>query len=271
MKMSKLSLGRLFAILVLLFTLASCAQGFKITTTIIPLAIGDSTVDLVLHETGIPGLTYLNIHDDENTCVKAALDMIKRYGGRVFELQHGNKRNITFQLDDVTYEFDPNRIYNDAGIAATLERFGPVNDDAIAAVRMFAEALLQQVKPEDLIVFITLHNNEPRDNYSINLFTSGGSYAGDAQGVLVSKKSDPNDLYFVTDAYLFNILSQYDRNVVLQDNENVADDGSLSVWSARHQIPYANIEVQEGHRRVQAQMIKLLHDIYISSNTTSLP
>ena len=57
----------------------------------------------------------------------------------------------------------------------------------------------------------------------------------------------------------------------LQDNEQLTDDGSLSVWSAQHQILYANIEVQDGHRCVQAEMIQLLHDLYFQNIELSVP
>jgi len=262
MNLNKLRLGISIAIVGLFLSLSSCVTGYEIKTTQIPLSIGDSTVDLILHDSAAPGLTYLNIHDDENTCVRAALDTIKRYGGRVFELKHSGTRNITFTLDGVEYEFDPNRIYSDVGIAATLERFGPVSDEAIVAVRSFGDELLQQIKPDELIVFVTLHNNEPSDNYSVNRFAAGGDYASEAQQVSVNTEIDPNDFYFVTEYNHFIQLSQNDQNVVLQDNENVTDDGSLSVWSAQHQIPYINIEVQEGHRRFQAGMLQLLHELY---------
>ena len=269
--MKTLRLGYVSVFLGLCLGLSSCSTGYKIETTYIPLSIGDTTVNLVLHDTAAPGLTYLNIHDDENTCVKAALDIIRQHGGRVFELKHSGTRNIIFVLGGVEYEFDPNRMFSDAGITASLERFGPVSDEAIVAVRWFADELLQQIKPDELDVFVTLHNNEPGDNFSVNRYTADGYYSREALLVSVSNDVDPNDFYFVTDNDLFIQLSQNDQNVVLQDNEHVTDDGSLSVWSAQHQILYANIEVQDGHRRVQAEMIQLLHDLYFPNIELSVP
>ena len=270
MKMNKLRLGISIIILGLFLSLNSCVP-YEIKTTHIPLSIGDSTVDLVLHESAAPGLTYLNVHDDENTCIQAALYMIRQNGGRLFELKHSGTRNITFTLNGVEYEFDPNRIFSDTGIEASLERFGPVSEEAIVAVRSFADELLLQIKPDELIIFVTLHNNNPRDNYSVYRFTDDGDYANEAQQVSISNKMDPNDFYFVTDYDLFIQLSQNNQNVVLQDNEHMTDDGSLSVWSAQHQILYANIEVQDGHRCVQAEMIQLLHHLYFPNIELSVP
>lgn len=271
MKMNKLHLGISIAIFGLFLSLSSCVPGYEIKTTHIPLSIGDSTVDLVIHETAAPGLTYLNIHDDENTSVRAALCTIKRHGGRVFELKHPGARNIIFILDGVKYEFDPNRMFSDAGIAASLERFSSVSDEAIVAVRLFADELLRQINPAELNVLVTLHNNEPRDNYSVQSYTADGDYASEAQQVSVNNEIDPNDFYFVTDYNIFIQLSQNEQNVVLQDNEHVTDDGSLSVWSAQHQIPYVNIEAQVGHLRSQAGMIQLLHDLYFPDSELGEP
>lgn len=261
MTMKNIHLRISIAIFGLSFTLSSCAPGFELKTTHIPLPIGDSTIDLVLHESTAPGLTYLNLHDDENTSVRAALYVLKRYGGRVFELKHSGLRNITFRLDGIRYEFDPNRMFNDQGCAASLERFGSVSDAAIAAVRLFANGVLQQIKPAELDVIVTLHNNE-RGGYSVLSYTADGGLASEAQLVNVNLEIDPDDFYFVTDHYLYNRLRQLEQNVVLQDNVHVTDDGSLSVWSAQQQLPYINIEAQNGHRRWQADMIQRLHLLY---------
>jgi hypothetical protein len=257
-------------ILGLSITLASCEQGHEITATRIPLPIGDSTVDLVLHETSIPGLTYLNLHDDENTSVRAALDVIRRHGGRVLELKHSGARNVTFELDGIKYEFDPNRMFNDQGAAASLERFGPVNDAAISAVSSFTDDVLQQIMPLEPNVIVTLHNNE-RSRYSVLSYLPDGNYASEALHVHVGEGIDPDDFYFVTDLDLYDQLRQAELNVVLQDNVHMTDDGSLSVWSAQHQLPYVNVEAQDGHRRSQADMIVFLHMLFFPSRESGAP
>ena len=53
----------------------------------------------------------------------------------------------------------------------------------------------------------------------------------------------------------FDFFRSKNFNVVLQ-NENAGDDGSLSVFCQKNQIPYINIEAQNGHKEKQMQMIK---------------
>lgn len=270
MNMNWFRLSTRIVILGLSIILASCVQGHEITTTRIPLPIGDSTVDLVLHQTSLLGLTYLNLHDDENTSVRAALDVIRQHGGRVFELKHSGARNVTFELDGIKYEFDPNRMFNDQGAAASLKRFGPVSDAAISAVSSFADATLQQIMPPESNLVVTLHNNE-RSGYSVLSYLADGSFASEALHVHVGEGIDPDDFYFITDLDLYDQLRQADLNVVLQDNIQVTDDGSLSVWSAQHQLPYVNIEAQDGHRRSQAEMILFLHELFFPSRESGAP
>jgi hypothetical protein len=257
-------------ILGLSIILSSCAQGYEITSTKIHLPIGESEVDLVLHQTSVPGLTYLNLHDDENTSVRAALDVIRQHGGRVFELKHSGARNITFELDGIKYEFDPNRMFNSQGAAASLERFGPVGDAAISAVSAFADEVLQQIMSHEAYVIVTLHNND-QSGYSVLSYLPDGSYASEALRVHVGEGLDPDDFYFVTDPDLYDQLQQADLNVVLQDNVNVTNDGSLSVWSTHHQFPYVNVEAQDGHRRSQANMIMFLHELFFPSGDFGVP
>jgi hypothetical protein len=247
------------------FMLVACEQGHEITTMRIPLPIGDSTVDLVLHETSVPGLTYLNLHDDENTSVRAALDVIRRHGGRVMELKHSGARNVTFDLDGIEYEFDPNRMFNIHGASASLERFGPESNAAVTAVSAFADEVLQHILPPEPNVMVTLHNN-PGRGYSVLSYLPDGNYAGEAQHVHVGEGIDPHDFYFVTDLDLYNQLQQAELNAVLQDNVRMTDDGSLSVWSAQNQLPYVNVEAQDGHRRSQADMIVFLHRLFFPSS-----
>jgi hypothetical protein len=44
-------------------------------------------------------------------------------------------------------------------------------------------------------------------------------------------------------------------HIVLQDNTNVTDDGSLSVFCARGGIDYVNVEAEHGHLVRQLKMM----------------
>ena len=51
--------------------------------------------------------------------------------------------------------------------------------------------------------------------------------------------------------------------MILQDNENCIDDGSLSVYCGKRNIPYANVEAEDGHLTEQifliSELIKHVH------------
>ena len=250
--------------------LPACVPKYAITTTYMPLQLGDTTVNVVLHEAATPGLTYLNIHDNENTSVAAALDVIGEYGGRVIELKHSGDRNITFHLSDTTYEFDPNRMFTEQGRITTLEQFSDATDEALAVVRAFADEVLQRLDPAGLDVVVTLHNTA-QGTYSVFVYTPGGDHEKEAEISYVSDKRDPNDFYFVTDYDTYEQLSRLEHNVVLQDNANATDDGSLSVWSAQQHIVYVNVEAQNGHQREQVVMLHNLHEIFYTDGEAVVP
>lgn len=252
------TLFRLSAFVLVAGLAVGCGPNYEIVSTRTPIEVGDTTVEVVLHDSEAPGLTYLNLHDDEDTSVQAALEVIGQYGGRVLELQHSGERNITFRIGDSTYVFDPNRMFTDRGAAASLDTLGAFSEAAHLAVRTFADNVLNQLDPASLRFVVTLHNNS-EDRYSALSYGDGGDYAADARFVYLTENGDPDDFFFVTDMDLYNALRQERQNVVLQDNAMVTDDGSLSVWSAQQQLPYVNVEAQHHHLEEQVRMIELLH------------
>lgn len=231
-----------------------------ITTEHIALPIGQSTVDLVVHRSDERGLAYINLHDDENTAVEAALALIRARGGVVFELQHGGSRNLTFRLDDSSYTVDPNRIFTDAGINLTLDRHGIANAQAHEEVRSFSDSLLSLVGFREMEFAIAIHNNSP-DGYSALSYREEGDLSSDARSVHLVRDRDPDDFFFVTTDALYDSLQAHGANVVLQDNLRARDDGSLSVLAGREGIPYVNVEAQHEHAEVQLGMLELLHSV----------
>lgn len=245
----------------------SCGEyGYDVTTERIPIPIGQSTVDLVVHRADERGLAYLNLHDDENTSVLAALARIRTDGGVVYELQHSGSRNLTFQLNDASYTVDPNRIFTDKGIDLTLVRHGSTSTQAREAVRSFADSLLSLVGFHDMEVVVTIHNNS-EDGYSALSYHENGDLSSDAQAVHLTQDQDPDDFFFVTTEALYDTLRARDANVVLQDNILAQDDGSLSVLAGRDGIPYVNVEAQHDHVDVQREMLAILHGVFVTEST----
>ena len=49
--------------------------------------------------------------------------------------------------------------------------------------------------------------------------------------------------------------------MLLQDNANVPDDGSMSVYFARLGIPYLNIEAHNDHLQEQIEMVRAAQEM----------
>ena len=242
----------------------------SVTTTDTPLALGDATVIVRVHTAPVtdalasPGfeafpLNALVLHDDEDTAVEAALDVLRQRGGRVVELVHSGERRVAFGVEGRTYSADPNRMFTAAGLRRTLGENGVADPEAFSALGRFAAAAMDVYAPTPPAVVVTFHNNT-EGRYSAASYAPGAEYASDAAAVTVHDGADPDDFFFVTDRAHYDALVARGFNAVLQDNATVTDDGSLSVWAARQGVPYVNVEAQHGHRAEQARMIAALLD-----------
>ncbi len=234
----------------------------------VPLSLGNTTIWLVMFGHQPRPWIFFNMHDNENTAVAAGLAILPKTGGFLATLQHTGDRLIRFQLNDSTFVVDPNRIFTDAGIRATLEKYSQYSTTAHAAVKMFARELLQTLGLDTVQWVITLHNNGENE-YSVRSYLPGAEYAADARAVYVNPTMDVDDFYFVTDSLLFQKLKYQHLNVVLQQNATVTDDGSLSVYCGKRGIPYVNVEAQHGHQKVQEEMIVTLISL-ISTGTSKM-
>lgn len=200
-------------------------------------------------------ITLINLHDDENTCVEAGKQLIARRGGRLVQLRHHNTRLIQFLLQGKMFRFDPNRMFTNRGIRLTLEKEGSISEQAVQEVGEFAAEVLSICRFNDLSAVVTLHNNG-EEGYSAESYSEGAVYEEDALKLHLQPSLDPDDFFFVTEPRFFDHFQKSGFNVVLQDNQNVTDDGSLSVLSGRRGIPYINVEAEEGHLTQQIQMLE---------------
>lgn len=240
-----------YAIATISLAAAGCAGTVDVASD--NVAVGDQTVELRTW-TGGPGHWFVNLHDDENTSVDAALWYIRKRGGRVIELAHDGTRNVTFGLGSTKHAVDPNRIYTDAGRAATLESLSEYSEAANEATKALSDAVVGRINDANPTWVVALHNNTD-ESYSLKSYLPEGPYLGDARAVHHGFDMDPDDFYFVTDEKLYRALAMKNLNVVLQNNDGVTDDGSLSVYCARAGIRYVNVEAQHGHERTQRRMI----------------
>lgn len=238
--------------------LAGCSTPHR--TTSVPFQIGNTTIHAQVYQHPAPGPTYLNVHDDENTSVIAGKKILAKTGGRLIELHHSGHRHVVFQLDSQTYRFDPNRIFSPAGVRATLERTKNHSDAAQQTIEAFTARFLETFALDREPVIIALHNTGG-GGLSINSYLATGDKPTTASVTHISTNRFAGDFFYVTDRRFFDYLKERDFNVTLQDDANVPDDGSASVYFARKGIPYINVEADVSHLKEQIEMVRVVREM----------
>jgi len=99
---------------------------------------------------------------------------------------------------------------------------------------------------------------------SINSYLTTGDQPTTASAVHVSTNRFAGDFFYVTDRRFFDYLKARDFNVTLQDDANVPDDGSASVYFARKGIPYVNVEADVKHLTEQIEMVRVAREMVVS-------
>lgn len=208
------------------------------------------------HDDTAKKISFVHVHENETTAVKAAdrlLDSLQN--GCFVTWQSQQQRFVNFELANIQYHFDPNRIYSKRGINKTLgNKPGVFSDSATLAVQKVANAFLKKYIDHKILV-VALHNNTNAGGLTINSYQKGGVYSKDASQVYVNPKQDTDDFFYTTEMAYYYLFKSKGFNIVLQDNAGVKDDGSLSVYCAAQKIPYINIEAQDGHLPQQMKML----------------
>ncbi|WP_051296171.1 hypothetical protein [Eisenibacter elegans] len=234
------------------------AQPDSLRTTRTAVQVGETTVYLCTYERGnAHKMVFFNMHDDENTSVEAAKNVIDRFGGRLVELQHSGERILKFRLKGAVYGLDPNRIFTDQGIRQTLSRYSAAyHPEAHEAVRKFAQEMLSLVGQPELIV--AAHNNVNVPSFNVRSYAPNGNLAQEAEEAYINPLMGTGEFYYVIERAFFDFFKQVKVSVVLQDNSRVTDDGSLSVYCAAKGIRYINTEAQRGKLQEQIKMLEHL-------------
>ena len=230
---------RNFFLLLNILLVAGCAKNY-------PVRLGDTVVQVQQERQGT-GKDFVHLHQNETTALKAARTVIKSEGGSVLTLVHKGQRNIVFHLQNRRYEFDPNRIFTDAGIKKTLTQFGPYSQAAHVEVRKLSEKI-KILLPKGKV--IAVHNNH--ESYSMRQYLPGQPLATEAKALHYLNQNYYRNFYLVTQRQEFNRLKKLNFNSILQAL-NAEDDGSLSVYLSRRD--YVNVEA--GYDQL-AEQIKML-------------
>jgi hypothetical protein len=252
---------KLFAGFCIMGSLVACGQHMA----------GDAHVKAVLHQsvqlgdkkvilsptckTPIHGIWFVHVHEDEKTATSAAIEFIDSIGfGCFVTLQHGSGRNISFTQNGVSYTFDPNRMFTDAGRKATLQKLGKYSESAFKDVTRLAKKFTSNYIDSNKLI-VALHNNTNDGGLTIKSYAKGGDYASDASQVFINQKEDVDDFFYTTSEKAFSFFKELGFNVMQQNNATVTDDGSLSVYAGLRKIDYINIEAEHGKAGQQKRML----------------
>lgn len=193
------------------------------------------------------GKTYIHVHHNEQTALKAAKAVIHKEGGSLITLIHSGGRNIVFHIDNERYEFDPNRIFTDQGIKKTLSQYSHYTPEAHHEVKKLA-LKIKELLPKGKI--IAVHNNS---SYSLKDYLPGHELAKDAKSLYLNPENYYRNFYLVTKLSDYLRLKMEGFNGVLQKH-TATDDGSLSILLAKSD--YINVEA--GYDQLNEQIKMLL-------------
>ena len=208
-------------------------------------------------------IKLFNMHENEPTSYEAGKSVLKMYGGRLVRIKSNGNRNIVFKISKKNYTIDPNRIFTEAGLERTLNNLGSSSPEAIKEVSNFVNEIFDSLFNDSSQVIVALHNNSP-GSYSLNSYMKGGEEENNAVEVHKCEEYNSDDFFVVSRKDVYDSLKAYNFNVLLQNNNNPFDDGSLSVYCGKNNINYVNVEAQASHLKEQTYMLDILYRILIS-------
>lgn len=240
----------------LLISFCSCKK--KETVQLFELFAGDTKLQLEFKtKEENSSMIFINLHDDENTCIDAFSEWYDDCGGTYFHLINRGERNVVFTVSGHEGEFDPNGIFSSQGIERQLKKNNCFNPKSEAAVKKFSEDFLELLDLNSHDFVISLHNNSD-GNFSVHSYIADTSRLYDALEFNLSRSQDEDDFFIVTERKFFEPLKRNDFNVVLLNPASPEDDGSLSDYCNKHGIDYINVEAQDGHLEEQKAMIEFV-------------
>jgi hypothetical protein len=257
-------MNKMAFILLLLLSLCQCTQPEKSIRAVKEYSVGETKVSVIEHclSPCHPGVLFINLHSNENTSLNVAKQYLNEVGGRLINIENNGERLINFRHQGDQYTFDPNRIYSPAGIDTTITILSyQYNPNAAMEVSGFAKSIIADFIDRSNLI-ISLHNN--RDS-TLSVLTYKNDPDRDKRfgRAFINPAMDIDDFILTTDSNLFNRIKEKNINVVWEDVNAIKDDGSLSVYAARHNIPYINVEAEHEHAQEQLKMLRVLEDIII--------
>lgn len=224
-----------------------------------PIKLGKTQIELrQFFNAKTNKILFLNVHQDEQTSIDAIQTFAKDIPLNFAYLHHQSTRLIKYQIGSRFFTVDPNRIYTKKGRLNTIESNHKTTLKSRIVAKKLAKHIIHLIGNYSIIV--TLHNNSDV-NYSIKSYLPGGDEAQNTAEVYINPNMDADDFIYTTNKSYFDYLKQANYNVILQDNTNFVNDGSLSVFCGINNIPYINIEAQLGHFNQQLELIKVVYEM----------
>lgn len=215
--------------------------------------LGNRSIGIVTYKyNNNPGIVMISLHDDEATAIETSKQVLRKTGGYLIKINNDSTRLISFKLNGLTYKFDPNRIFTQTGIAATLKKQGRYSPAAAVAVKNFAKFILSKI-PSATATLIALHNNHVGD-YSIYTYAYG-VLMKDKREIYIDSIHVADNFFITTDDIIYNKIRGFGYNVALQNNSQAKDDGSLSIYYGKKNKSYVNVEALHGKPEVQFNML----------------
>lgn len=239
----------------------SCAQplsseNYTPHTDTLTHYLGTTPIKLIKRTYHKPSpLFFIQLHDDEITAKKAAIALLEQYGGQLLSIENNGVRNISFQLNNQFFTIDPNRMFSDSGLAATLKLLSKPDTVALQAARGFAQFFLSYLP--DSAIIVAVHNNT-NEKYSVLSYDTL-PLKNEAAAVTINSNHDKDDFILTTDSTIYNFYKTEMTNAILQREELYTDDGSLSIFLGKKKRPYINVEAEHGHGLQQIMLIEKLY------------
>jgi hypothetical protein len=245
----------------LLLSCSSTVSASLSTVETFSLYVGDTLTNITKETFPTPArcascdlhLAFLNLHENENTSVVSVRSFLLFNGGSLVKFSKGNTRLVEFSLDLIYYAIDPNRMFTPEGIQASLAQYSTYTQEAAAEVSKLADFLLGIYDFDNQSTVLALHDNG--GTYGANSYLPGQAYENDAAAVNIVEGTNPSDFYYVVDSVYYQALKSSGYNVVLQNNDTVTDDGSLSYFTGIKGKAYINFEAQAEYTAVGAQVV----------------
>ncbi len=225
------------------------------------LRLADEKIWVHIYERPGSGLTFVNLHDNENTSAEAAIQTITRHGGRLVELRHGRGRNVVIRKHGMMNSFDPNRMFSEKGLRRSLANSTGLSDANLALGTRFATEVLNLIGYSPAEPLVAVHNNT-QGKLTIHDFQEGQLYGPDSRAVNLSTDQDPDDFFFTNSPGLFEALSDLGYNAALMAG-TPPDRGTLGCYINSIDGIYVNVETEHGHLKEQVAMLEDLQRLFI--------